>query len=211
MNARRILPLACLAASAVSAAPQAQSGCGSAPVWQTYGAGTAGAAGVPRIELVGLPVIGGPVGLVVKQGPPSGAGLLFYSAASSALPLPSFGATLYPAAPFQSAGFALGTSGDSAPVLSLPTIPAKLCGVDLHLQAAVVDGSAQGGVSFSAGRQLGFGEHSGPVYAQGAQIATGWSPLDVALADLDHDGRDDLLVMNAGSDELSVHKALGGG
>ena len=145
-------------------APRAQELCGTAPLVEGLGGGSAGAAGVPSIALSGEPLVNFPLSFRIEGGLAGSFGFLLLSPLQSPLPLPGFGATFHPALPFLQQSFFLDGSGGSPPLLMVSSLGANFCGKELYAQAVVVDLAAPGGIAFSDGVRVVFGgkDLSGP-------------------------------------------------
>ena len=202
--------LAPLFLAVLPGAVEAQAGCGTKPQLEPIGVGSPGALGVPSLSAEGLPTIGGPLALRVDGAAPGGFGFFFFGPNELPIPLAAFGATLYPSGPLFSWSFPVDAGGGAVPML-LPASPPELCGASFVFQAVVLDVAALGGVAFTQGLRVGFGEPTGPLYGGGSSYATGANPQSVVAEDWNEDGVEDLLVANLGSGDLSLFLGQGGG
>src|SRR6188508_372981 len=184
--------LACAVLVLTLAGPMAAQDCTSLPLVSAIGAGTPGASGVPALDTVGQPMVNQPgMGLRITAGEPGAAAQLVVGSPGTPEFLPTYGARLYPGAPFTRFPLTIGPDGTSATVLSgpAPTSPA-LCGVEFVAQGVVSDAAAQGGLAFTSGLRLRFGVGSAAASLfQGAKFtlydSTGLGlGIDLAAGDL---------------------------
>lgn len=194
----------------VLAAPVPQV-CPSDPAGEIVGLSTVGSAGLPRLELGGAPLIGHPVQAEVTHSLPGAPGAIFLSTAAAPVALPAFGATFHPAPPLFPTAFAVGPDGTSPPLLALGSTPPSFCGLEVLLQAVVLDPGAAGGVAFTHAARLEFGGAQGAPLLPGLVIEPAGSPSEPFLGDLDGDLVADLVVLDALDDVLRVFPGLGGG
>jgi large repetitive protein len=163
------------------------------------GGGSVGAAGAIRLEVEGAPVVRAPFALRVESGAPGALGLLWLGGVASPIPLPGFGAVLHVDSPLLSVVFVLDGEGRSPKLIPVPFVPAGLCGVKAHVQAAVLDPVGAGGVAFTPGVGLAIGTpklgaavlYPVPRYDFGGGV----EPTDLALGDANQDGQPDLFVL----------------
>jgi len=140
-------------ASGASAPPQG--GCGTPGVVALDEGSTRGSE--PDLVALDAPVVGGEFDLAVRGGPPCSHGCLLVSTRKTATFLRHYGATNFLADPVLVEPFHLNASGDS-PDLIDQHVPASLCGVELVFQAFVLDPDASGGVAFTNGLRVRFGQ-----------------------------------------------------
>lgn len=111
--------------------------------WTVVGAGTPGAAGVPKLHGGGTLAPATPAALLVAGALPLGSGLFVFGASAALLPIP--GGTLVPA-PQVVLPFALDANGAFAAVGAWPGAPS---GSALYVQALILDPAGLGGVAAS--------------------------------------------------------------
>lgn len=111
----------------------------------------------PALVALDPPVVGGEFDLAVRGGPACSHGCLMWSARETATLIPHFGATNFLADPLLVGVFHLNANGDSSDLIDRH-VPARLCGMDLVFQAFVVDPDARGGVAFTNGLRVHFGQ-----------------------------------------------------
>lgn len=114
----------------------------------------------------------------------------------------------YPRAGLHVLAFQLDGEGASALLHSHPALDAQVCGRECSLQAAVLDASAAGGVSLTAGLYVEFGAAgsapSGYSVSSGVSHSAGSSPQSTTVADLNGDAIPDVVVANRVAGSLSV-------
>lgn len=195
----------------VCAAFAAQSPCSQTSSVDTVGTGTTGTLGVPELQVTGWPTPGLPFALRLEGAAPESAGWIFLSAALSPLPLPEFGATVYPALPASIQTVSTDAEGRSAEAFALPAAPSTLCGVEVFVQGAILDGAAAGNLAFSQGAALRFGSLAAPVFANPG-LSSNLGLLDYEFVDLDGDQRLDLVLLTTSSIEpILIRRNLGNG
>lgn len=177
------------------------------------GGGSSGAQGVPRLALHGSPILGAPFGLRVEGAAPGSVAFLAVSATQSVVPLPQYGSAIahlsWP--PFASALLPTAASGSTPLFLEQAALDPGLSGIEIFAQGAVVDIGAQGGLAFTGALAIELGEPAGPAFPGAWLFGPGGGIADegfswTALADLDGDGRDDLMGYAASIDwESTVH------
>ncbi|HEX6885994.1 MAG TPA: hypothetical protein VF530_21650 [Planctomycetota bacterium] len=111
----------------------------------------------PDLVALDPPVVGGEFDLAVRGGPPCSHGCLLWSPRETATFFRRYGATNFLAEPVLVGAFHLNASGDS-PDLINRNVPALLCGMELVFQAFVIDPDARGGVAFTNGLRVHFGQ-----------------------------------------------------
>lgn len=195
------LSLAC----ALALLPQGSS-CDASPVALQLGPGTLGSSGVPSLVFEGAPLFDHPVALRAEAFPPAAAGLLLLADRAAPTALPSFGATLFPSAPFATLAFAADSAG-AAPLVEIPSLSPGLCGTEIVAQALAIDAGAQGGVSFTRAIQLVIGERKPTAFYDNYAVPMGVGPEELVVADLNLDGVLDLVSASS----FSVTVATGGG
>jgi len=132
-------------------------GCSNAASIATYGAGSAGAAGVPMLAGNGMPQLGN-TAFALDLSQCANDSLMVWAVGSNQanVPLPGYGASLL----IQPVLFTLADLTDATGEGSLD-IPLEcdpvLCAQRFTLQAVVLDASAQGGLAFSNGVDLTVG------------------------------------------------------
>ncbi|MEM7202121.1 MAG: DUF4091 domain-containing protein [Planctomycetota bacterium] len=124
--------------------------CVTAPTVTLLGTGRA-------ILSASAPRLGGPFRIDLRGGAPGAAAVLLVASTAAPVPLPTFGATLWPAAPLAGLPIQLDAQG-AARLVDRPTLPESFCAAALVAQVAYVDGSASGGIAFSNGLRLRFGD-----------------------------------------------------
>jgi hypothetical protein len=194
-----------LASVALCGATQAQT-CGNAPLRADLGTATPYAGGAPRLTTLGLPDLGASLALEVREGPSNAAGLVALSVGLSPLPLPQYGAVVYPAFPQVLQSFLLDAAGSSGPLFAVPSIASAWCGLEVCAQALLVEPSAQGGIAFTQGLRLGFGTVPEDFYPVPLLPLT--RPATAVIAeDVNGDGVLDALAAtsNGTSGALEVH------
>lgn len=124
-----------------------------APAFQVnYGAGHAGANGVPTLLASVLPRLGVTIDVLVGNSAMAAtAGVLVLGTSRASVVTP-FGGTLL-VQPLAQVALALPAAGATIPI-RIPNLP-SLCGTTLDLQAAMADAAATQGVSFTRGLELG--------------------------------------------------------
>lgn len=185
------------ALAALAAEPTAaQSTCDSRPEVEVVGAGTPGLVGVPRLVPDGAAVPGRRLGFDVSGGLAGQHGCLFFGFEPVDVPLPQFGAVAHLLDPRLAAVFGLDERARAEDLFRLAHVPTELCGLELSLQAILLDPAATGSIAFSQGLRLRFGEtEPGTTGSQSLPVGGGNpEPYFVSMDDLDGDGRDDLLV-----------------
>jgi len=132
-------------------------GCGCAPAANLYGTGFGGRAGVPGIELLGVPALGTRVFVQLDNDTRGAtAGVLLIGSQSGSTILPNSAELLVSLDPEPVAQpfFLTGLRGGQ--YLQLPTDPA-VCG-EVYLQAAILDRSAPGGFALTRGLRIEIGD-----------------------------------------------------
>jgi len=154
---------------------------------EALGRGTIGGPGRVRLELLGAPLEGLPLGFRIENARAQALGTLLVGDRVAPQVLAPFGATLYPAPPFRVRVFQTDASGASPELWIREPVPLALCGRTLVAQAAVVDPDATGGAVLTGAFALGIGgPHRGPLFPAARMPFEG--PRHLALADLNHDG-----------------------
>lgn len=176
------------------------------------GGGTPGASGFVQVVATGSPVIGRPFALGLAAGAPGAPAWFGASLGDAPLPLPAFGATLHLVAPlFLLEPLVLDAAGEAATSLAVPSVAASLAGATFTVQAAVLDAGAAGGLAFSDGRRITLGADDGwPLLAR-ALVPAADLPQFLVAADMDGDGRLDLVARNRTNGTVSVARGLARG
>jgi hypothetical protein len=176
------------------------------------GGGTPGASGFVQVVSTGSPVIGRPFRLGLAGGAAGAPAWFGASLGDAPLPLPAFGATLHLVAPlFLLEPLVLDGAGEATTSLAVPSVAASLAGATFTVQAAVLDPSAAGGLAFSDGRRVTLGADDGwPLFAR-ALVPAADLPLLLVAADMDGDGRLDLVARNRTNGTVSVARGLARG
>ncbi len=128
-----------------------------------YGAGTAGLGGfTPQLGVLGTPCVGNALSaLSLSQGRGAAPCILFTGASPANIPLPYYGGTIYVNQSLVSAFGLLGAPntagvGNFTANLPIPNDP-FLAGINIYLQAVLIDAAAVKGVSFTKGLQVTIG------------------------------------------------------
>ncbi len=179
---------------------------------ELLGPGTHGVAGIPELQVLGLPALDQPgVGVRVVHGAPLAVAQVIFSLSVGPTQLPAMGATLWPAAPLGRWTTTLDAQGASPPVHSGPApLPATLCDLDLFVQGLVLDATAQGGAAFTAGKRLhvGTGSTAAGLFALPRSLVVPDvlfpAKPDLAIGDLDDNGRPDLVIPAGSGQHASV-------
>lgn len=178
------------------------------PAVTFLGGGSAGTNGVPRLVIEGAPIVGGPFGLRLERGRPGAFGVAALSATDAPLPLPEFGATAYPSAPyFELVPFGLDGDGRSATLIGATPLAPALCGVTFAVQGFVVDDAALGGLAFTSGRRVRLGvDPKRRLFAHEFLPSPNRRAL-LGTADFDGDGRRDVSFVEFVSNSFGVYLA----
>jgi hypothetical protein len=158
------------------------------------GGGSAGATGVPRLSIDGAAAVGRPFELRIEGGAPGALAVVAGSASSSPLHLPGFGATAHPVAPYASLiATVLDAAGSSPALIAVPVVDASHVGITLVVQGLVADVGAQGGLAFTAAKEIVVGHVDERSWRRRARYAIG-AVDELAAQDVDGDGDDDLVT-----------------
>jgi FG-GAP-like repeat len=195
----------------------AQGPCSAATLVATEGPGTLGSFGFPELSGVGAPAIGAPFAVRVSSAVPGGLGWIAFGLAQAPIPLPEFGAVYFAGAPLALQSFPLDASGASGPLFPLPAVKPGFCGLELILQSVILDAGATGGLAFTRGLRVRFGQlNAGEVSTFPAletysgQSITSEQPRQVLGLDFDRDALEDLLIVDR-SGQLWTLRGLGDG
>jgi hypothetical protein len=176
------------------------------------GGGTQGFFGEPRIGLIGSPVIGRPLSLVVRNGRPGALFAIGVSAPTTPIPLPQFGAVVHASGPFAALALSqLDARGESAPLFTLTAVDAALTGVPFTTQAFVADAAALGGAAFSDALAMRFGIDDGRHWFHAPSVPVPGGPVAVTTGDFDSDGILDCATVNVSQGTVSVVLGRGNG
>jgi len=167
--------------------------CEAEPQAVQLGQGTLGIDGVPQLVFEGAPLLDYPLALRMESMAPSSAGLLLVGGPSTPLPLPGYGATLFPSLPFLSVAFASDTTG-AAVLAELESLSSDFCGAGLVVQALVVDPAAQGSLAFTRGIQLAIGPKKPKAPFDNYSVPLGAGHRELVAADVNLDGTVDLVA-----------------
>ena len=201
-----ILPLVL----ALSSGPSSVQGCESSGSLGLVGPGTPGLCGVPVLESEGAPLVGFPFRLRVLEGRPGARSLVAFSKTASASELPALGGTWHPSPTRSVLGFTLDANGNSAAFATKTPVGPELCGLDLIIQGWVEDQDAAGGAALTPALSISFGLYaSGPLFLQQPEQKMARTANTLRTAELNGDGRADLLV--GSKDHVSIHLGRGDG
>ncbi|MEM7306797.1 MAG: VCBS repeat-containing protein [Planctomycetota bacterium] len=157
----------------------------------------------------GPPTLGGPFSLQLRGGAPGARAFLAWSDEEPAgAPARGLGGLLLDT-PYPLATVVLDHEGNSPAVPIPPAVLEGLCGITVLVQG-LVDDPASGQLRLTNGLELRPGIAAEPFFA-GTHVAAGDGPRDLALGDLDSDGRVDAVVLNWTSDDVSVFSGDGAG
>jgi hypothetical protein len=196
-----LLPSAALLASR----PSAQCASPEPANVESIGLATVGQAGPPELTLLGAPIVDSPFALRVTGARPGASGFLVLGLLDVPVPAECCGAVLHPGGPAQILAFATDVAGDSPPLAWTSKLSAAACGLDVYVQAVVLDADALGGVAFTRAARVRAGAQAssslfGPSIPAGPQLG-GTAPL---LGDADGDQVADL-VFGQGTNLAFAH------
>jgi len=157
----------------------------------------------PEIEATGLPILDHELRVRVTGARPLAPGLML-SGLQGSTPLPSFGTTLYVRPPFARTSFVTDSAGGSPELLAAAPVVPSLIGVELVLQAAVVDPAAQGGLAITQGLLVGFGDGKPGESFPALTIPLPELSGAVTSGDLNNDGIDDVVVTHGHAGLVTV-------
>ncbi|MEM7305530.1 MAG: VCBS repeat-containing protein [Planctomycetota bacterium] len=157
----------------------------------------------------GAPILDSPFALQVTDGPAFASGVLGLGTVEAPLFLPTYGATLFPQVTAL-VPLVLDAAGATPQLLPTAAMSPALCGLPLIAQAALVDASAAGGVALTNGLRMVAGSVQRPVLPSVA-VPVGLGVEDVLAADVDGDGREDLVTANGKGNDLGVLLGQGAG
>ena len=123
--------------------------CATSPLLTVLGSGD------PKLTAA-APAVGMPFQFDVRGGVPGARAALLLGPSAAPVNLPQFAATMWPARPL-TAPFTLDGNG-AASLLGLQSAPASYCGADLVAQAIYLDPTATGGLAFTNGLRVRFGD-----------------------------------------------------
>lgn len=174
---------------ALAAAPPALAqNCDNLPLVESYGLGSTGSAGVPRVRSAGAPSPESPFGFFLDRLAPGVPGGLFLGFAPADFALPSFGASGYLAQGALLATFVADDQGIADGLAGTASVPLAFCGVRTYLQGIAFDPGALGGIAFTAGLEVRFGSLGAlPLFPQSEWHVVG-DNSELAAGDFDNDG-----------------------
>ena len=197
-------------AASTRRAPEPMDFCAEPGRVEVLGQATGGTAGALKLSMEGAPAEGKPLQFRVLDGPSHGTGLILIGVDQEVpWPLQAFGTSLYPQPPFDSFPFTLDARGESAPLLAVGSVSASLCQQGFLVQAVCSDATAPGGVSFTKAIRLIPGHSASRVPLPGLRQDAVQGFAEVASADIDNDGAND--VVGAEYAELHVFRNTGRG
>ena len=182
--------------------------CDSDPVALQLGSGTLGSAGTPELILGGAPAILYPLTLRVSGLSAGAAGSLAISSGADEMPLPFFGATVFPAQPVALLPFTADDEGASPILLTSDGFQPSACGAQLVCQALALDAAATGGASFTPAARLTIGAPAYQAPFDGYAASIGVVPEETLVLDVNADGNVDLVTVESLFTTLTV--SLGG-
>jgi hypothetical protein len=199
------LPVAAFAAFVVAPFASAQ-----VPLMEVerLAGGTTGAFGEPIVQFFGAPVPNATLALSVGGAPPLAPGVLALSTQVLAVPVPFVGGLVH-LSPLLLLPFVCDTTGYASHVVAPTFVDPALVGIDVVLQALVDDASVASGAVLSDAVRLRIGARS-DIFV-GRAHATALEPLRIFPADLDADGREELVVTGNETGLLFVHRVADDG
>ena len=206
---RSVFPRACRAALVIAGIVlgEAKAAQASGPDVVSFGQATPGTRGFPWLSMEGAPILGRPFALRLRHRLAGAGGVLFVADEIEPLVLPAFGAVLHAGRPLSLVELVLDEAGCSGSLLAMSAVPPSLGGMQLVVQALVLDPAAAGGVAFTRAARLRFGADPGaavfPAVQESVEPNLSFSIQnglwDVAVGDLNGDQLPDLVGITPGS------------
>lgn len=162
----------------------------------------------------GAPVVGGPFSTVIEGAAPNSTGVLVYSGNETSIVDVPTGANIYVDAPFEAIFFTTDAEGRSGPLLGVPEVTDLLCGTFVVMQGVVFDTGVPAGLTVTDAIRLRVGAPQPLVDlfpTVPATYVTGGESNAHAVADLDGDGEQDVVLRHRVMDQVGVLRGAGGG